>query len=213
MEIFKVKSMKTAQCAIGSMCKKNQSCGPCHDKISGQVGNDASTQLVCFCHDYKSEQVICSEQEQDAKHTSKIHDLSNTKSLKNNLRQCPTFFNNVLIDSWQCQIKIGNVKSQSIKWQCQIDIVDLKLLSACSIDHSRQCQSDLSITLSFIDQSSSTFQLVVASVSNNNTLSLDNSIDRLSVCSSWFLYQSQSSTRKFNREHFTHLLGLRHIDI
>jgi hypothetical protein len=32
MEINKVKSMKTAQSAIGSMCKSFQSCGPCHNK-------------------------------------------------------------------------------------------------------------------------------------------------------------------------------------
>ncbi len=34
MEINKVKSMKTAQSAIGSMCKSFQSRGPCHDKKS-----------------------------------------------------------------------------------------------------------------------------------------------------------------------------------
>ena len=74
----------------------------------------------------KSEQVTCSEQEQDAKHPSKIHDPSNTKSSTNNLRQCQTFANNVLIDSWQCRMEIDYVKSQSIKWQCRMDIVDLK---------------------------------------------------------------------------------------
>ncbi len=68
------------------------------------------------------------------------------------------------------------MKSQSIKWQCRIDIVDLKLPSSCSIDHSRQRRSDFDIPLSFVDQSSSTFQLVVAS-SNNNTLSFDDSVD------------------------------------
>ncbi len=99
----------------------------------------------------------------------------------NNLRQWQTFVNNVLIDSWQCQMEIYNVKFQSIKWQCRINIVDLKLLLSCSIDHSWQCQSDFDITLSFVDQSSSTFQLVVASVLNNNTLSFDNSVDRSSV--------------------------------
>jgi hypothetical protein len=139
MEINKVKSMKTAQRAIGSMCKSVQSRGPCHNKKSERVGNGASTQLVGFCHDNKSEQVMCSEQEQDAKHPSKIHDPSNTKSLTNNLRQCQTFVNNVSIDSWQYRMEIDDVKSQSIKWQCQINIVDLKLLSSCSIDHSRQC--------------------------------------------------------------------------
>ena len=59
------------------------------------------------------------------------------------------------------------MKSQSIKWQCQIDIVDLKL---------PQRRSDFDIPLSFVDQFSSTFQLVVAS-SNNNTLSFDDSVD------------------------------------
>ncbi len=78
-------------------------------------------------------------------------------------------------------MEINDVKSQSIKWQCRIDTVDLKLLSSCSIDHSWQCQSDFVITLSFVDQSSSTFQLVVASVSNNKTLSFDNSVDWSSV--------------------------------
>jgi hypothetical protein len=66
MEIVKVKSMKTAQRAIGSMCKSFQSCGPCHDKNSEQVGNSASTQLVGFCHDNKSEQVTFIKQEKDA---------------------------------------------------------------------------------------------------------------------------------------------------
>ena len=68
------------------------------------------------------------------------------------------------------------MKSQSIKWQCRIDIVDLKLTLSCLIDNSRQCRFDFDITLSFVDQSSSTFQLVVAS-SNNNTLSFDDSVD------------------------------------
>jgi hypothetical protein len=58
--------------------------------------------------------------------------------------------------------------------------VDLKLLSSCSINHSWQCQYDLDITLSFVDQSSSTSQLVVASL-NNNTLSFDYSVDRSSA--------------------------------
>jgi len=58
--------------------------------------------------------------------------------------------------------------------------VDLKLPLSCSIDHSRQCRSDFDIPLSFVDQSSSTFQLVVAS-SNNNTLSFDDSVDRSSA--------------------------------
>jgi hypothetical protein len=88
IETNKVKSMKTAQRAVGSKCESVQSCGPCHDTKSEQVGNNASTQLVGFCHDNKSEQVTCSEQEQDAKHPSKIHDPSNTKSLTNNLQQC-----------------------------------------------------------------------------------------------------------------------------
>jgi len=66
MEIVKVKSMKTAQRAIGSMCTSFQSCGPCHDKNSEQVGNSASTQLVGFCHDNKSEQVTFIKQEKDA---------------------------------------------------------------------------------------------------------------------------------------------------
>jgi len=50
----------------------------------------------------------------------------------------------------------------------------------CSINHSRQCRSDFDITLSFVDQSSSTFQLVVASL-NNNTLSFNDSVDRSSA--------------------------------
>jgi len=85
MEIDKVKSMKTAQCAIGSKCKSFQSRGHCYDKKSERVGNSASTQLVGFCHDNKSEQVTCSEQEQGAKHPSKIRDPSNTKSLTNRI--------------------------------------------------------------------------------------------------------------------------------
>ncbi len=133
-----------------------------------------------FCHDKKSEQVTCSEQENGAKHPSKIHDPSNTKSLTNNLWQCQTFVNNVLIDSWQCQMEINDVKSQSIKWQCRINIVDLKLLLSCSIDHSWQCRSDFNIPLSIVDQSSSIFQLVVASL-NNNTSSFDDSIERSSA--------------------------------
>jgi len=91
--------------------------GSCHDKKSDQVGNSASTQLVGFCHDNKSEQVTCSEQEQDAKHPSKIHDPSNTKSSTNHLRQCQTFVNNVSIDSWQCRMELDDAKSHSIKWQ------------------------------------------------------------------------------------------------
>ena len=89
-------------------------------------------------------------------------------------------FNNILIDSWQCQMEINNVKSQLIdSWQPHINKVDLKLLSLCSIHHSCQSRSDFDITLIFIDQSSSTFLLVVAS-SNNNTLSFDDSVDRSS---------------------------------
>jgi hypothetical protein len=49
--------MKTAQSAIGSMCKSFQSRGPCHDKKSEQVGNSASNQsqgyafiLIATCH-------------------------------------------------------------------------------------------------------------------------------------------------------------------
>jgi hypothetical protein len=90
-------------------------------------------------------------------------------------------FNKISIDSWQCQMEINNVKSQSIdSWQCYINKVDLKLLSLCSIHHSWQCRSDFDTTLSFVDQSSSAFQLVVAS-SNNNTLSFDDSVDRSSA--------------------------------
>ena len=71
------------------------------------------------------------------------------------------------------------MKPQSIdSWQCYINInkVDLKLLWSCLIKHSWQCRSDFDLTLSFVDQSSSTFQLVVASA-NNNTLSFDDSVD------------------------------------
>jgi hypothetical protein len=57
MEIYKEKSMKTAQSAIGSMCKSFQSCGPGHNKKSEQVGNSASPQpqgyafiLIPTCH-------------------------------------------------------------------------------------------------------------------------------------------------------------------
>jgi hypothetical protein len=94
--------------------------GSCHDKKSEQVGNSASTQLVGFCYDKKSEQVTCSEQEQDAKHPSKIHDPSNTKSSTNNLRQCQTFVKNVSIDSWQCRMKIevGNRASTQLVGSC-----------------------------------------------------------------------------------------------
>ena len=91
------------------------------DKVNfQQVGNSASTQLVGFCHDNKSEQVTCSEQEQDAKHPSKIHDPSNTKSLTNNLRQCQTFVKNVSIDSWQCrmEIEVGNRASTQLVGSC-----------------------------------------------------------------------------------------------
>ena len=55
----KVKSMKTAQRAIGSMCKSFQSRGPCKDKNSEQVGNGASTQSRGLCHGKKSEQAGC----------------------------------------------------------------------------------------------------------------------------------------------------------
>jgi hypothetical protein len=57
MEINEVKSMKTVQNAIGSMCKSFQSRGPYHDKRSERVGNSASTQpqgytfiLIATCH-------------------------------------------------------------------------------------------------------------------------------------------------------------------
>jgi hypothetical protein len=94
--------------------------GSCHDKKSERVGNSASTQLVGFCYDKKSEQVTCSEQEQDAKHPSKIYDPSNTKSSTNNLRQCQTFVKNVSIDSWQCrmEIKVGNRASTQLVGSC-----------------------------------------------------------------------------------------------
>jgi len=57
MEIDKVKSMKTAKCAIGSKCKSFQSRGHCYDKKSERVGNSASTQLVGSCQDKKSDRV------------------------------------------------------------------------------------------------------------------------------------------------------------
>jgi hypothetical protein len=57
IEMDKVKSMKTAQRAIGSKCKSCQSHGHCYDKKSKRVGNSASTQFVGSCHDIKSEQV------------------------------------------------------------------------------------------------------------------------------------------------------------
>jgi hypothetical protein len=226
MEIDKVKSLKTAQHAIGSKCKSFQSrghcydkkservgnsastqfvgschdkkservgnrastqfvgschdkkservgnrastqlVGSCHDKKSERVGNSASTQLVGFCHDTKSEQVTCSEQEQDAKHPSKIHDSSNTKYLTNKLWQCQTFINNVLIDSWQCQMEIDDVKSHLIKWQCQINIMDLKseqvgncastqLVGSCHDEQSERAGCIAST------QQDSTFQLIV----------------------------------------------------
>ena len=49
---------------------------------------------------------------------------------------------------------------------CRSNIVDLKLLSSCSIDHSWQSWFNFDITLSFSDKPSSKFQLVVASVTN-----------------------------------------------
>jgi hypothetical protein len=111
---------------------------------------------VGFCHVNKSEQVTCSEQEQDAKHPSKIHDRSNTKSSTNNLRQCQTFINNVSIDSWQCRMEIDDVKSQLIKWQCRINIVNLKseqvgkcastqLVGSCHDEKSEQAGCDESM--------------------------------------------------------------------
>ncbi len=71
--------------------------------------------------------------------------------------QCRLFVDYVLINLWQCRMKINDVKSQLIKWQCRIDIVDLKL---------PQRRSDFNNTLSFDDSvnwSSATFKLVVVS--------------------------------------------------
>ena len=104
-----------------------------------------------------------------------IQTISQESTRKSWQRQ--SFVDNVLINLWQCRMEINNVKPQSIDlWQCYINInkVDLKLLSSCSINQSWQCWSDFDITLSFVDQSSFTFQLVVAS-SNNNTLPFDDS--------------------------------------
>ena len=100
--------------------------------------------------------------------------VSNNNALSFNGQSSSKF--QLVVASVANECSKGDVKSQPIKWQCRIDIVDLKLPSSCSIDHSRQCRSDFDITLSFIDQSSPTFQLVVAS-SNNNTLSINDSAD------------------------------------
>jgi len=140
--------------------------GSCHDKKIEQVGNSASTQLVGFCHDNKSEQVTCSEQEQDAEHPSKIHDPSNTKSSMNNLRQCQTFVNNLLIDSWQCRMEIDDVKSQSMKLQCRINIMDLKserVGNCASTQLVDSCHDEKSERAGCIasTQKDSTFQLIV----------------------------------------------------
>jgi len=101
-----------------------------------------------------------------------VTSVSNNNALSFNDKSSSEF--QLVVASVANDCSKGDVKSQLIKWQCRIDIVDLKLPSSCSIDHSWQCRSDFDITLSFIDQSSSTFQLVVAS-SNNNTLSFDDS--------------------------------------
>jgi hypothetical protein len=93
------------------------------------------------------------------------------QSLTRKSWQRQSFVDNVLINLWQRQMKIEDVKSQSIKWQCRINKVDLKL---------PQHQSNFDIPLSFVDQSSSTFQLIVASL-NKNTLSFNDSVDWSSV--------------------------------
>jgi hypothetical protein len=67
-----------------------------------QMEIKSTNNLVGFCHDNTSEQVMCSEQEQDAKLPSEIHDPSNTQPLTNHLLQFQSFVNNVLINSWQC---------------------------------------------------------------------------------------------------------------
>jgi hypothetical protein len=63
-----------------------------------QMEIESTNSLVGFCHGNKSEQVTCSEQGQDAKLPSKIHDPSNTQPLTNNLWQCQSFVNNLLIN-------------------------------------------------------------------------------------------------------------------
>jgi len=151
-----------------------------HDKKSERVGNRTSTQLVGSCHDKKSERAGCiASTQQDSTFQLIVGFKQYNQSLTRKSRQRRSFVDNVLINSWQCQMEINNVKPQSIdSWECYINInkVDLKLLLSCLINHSWQCRSDFDITLSFVDQSSSTFQLVVAS-SNNNTLSFDDSVD------------------------------------
>ncbi len=173
MEINKVESEPIASCSTNQI--KHDRSSAMFKLVVASLSNNVSTDLrqcqmeikstVGFCHNNKSEQVTCSEQEQDAKLPSKIHDPSNTKPSTNILWQCQSFVNNVLINLCQYQMEINNVKSQSINsWQCWINKVDLKLLSSCSIDHSRQCRSNFDMTLSINKKSSVTFKLVVVSI-------------------------------------------------
>jgi hypothetical protein len=140
MKIDKVKSMKTAQRAIGSKCKSYQSCGHCYDKNSEQVGNSASTQLVgsCHgkkservgncastqlvgsCHDKKSERAGCiASTQQDSTFQLIVGFKQYNQSLTRKSRQRRSFVDNVLINLWQCRMEINNVKPQLIdSWQC-----------------------------------------------------------------------------------------------
>ena len=80
--------------------------------------------------------------------------------------QCQIFVNNVSIDSWQYQMEIDDVKSQSIKWQCRINIVDLKserVGNCASTQLVGSCHDEKSERAGCIasTQKDSTFQLIV----------------------------------------------------
>jgi hypothetical protein len=109
MEINKVKSMKTAQSAIGSMCKSFQSRGPCHVKTSEQVENSASTQpqgynfiLIATCHQ-------CHHNLDSNCHATKIGVVTN--KLINHLLEAAQCAN-----SSTCK----NAFKQSLEQQCRI---------------------------------------------------------------------------------------------
>jgi hypothetical protein len=80
--------------------------------------------------------------------------------LMNNSRQSRSFIDNVLIDSWQCQIEINKVKSKKTKSEpiASHSTIQSEPVASCSTNQIKQ------------DKSSATFKLVVASFFNNNSI-------------------------------------------
>jgi hypothetical protein len=123
MEIDKVISMKTAQCAISSKCKSFQSRGHCHDKKSERVGNSVSTQLVGFCHDKKSERAGCiASTQKDSTFQLIVGFKQYHQSSTHKSRQRRSFVDNLLINLWQSQMVDKNETSNLRQCQSFVQI-------------------------------------------------------------------------------------------